>query len=589
MVTTLVLSANAWSNPTVSRSSLDDPVGRCCYGGGCNSGVLESDCATIFFGIWTEGATCEDYTCPPMPLGRCCYDWGCLDQMLLEDCRLTYYGVWTPDATCNGYTCPPMPLGRCCDQVFPYCSVETESGCLSQSFRNGVWTEGATCDDPDPCPAVPIGRCCFMNDESGEYTGCLDSVAFMDCMFMGGGWTEGYTCDIPCGITCSFDFISTPQDFGDLAACNYPTKLRNPGHKLSNVAWLGATITAEANPAAPNADAGDDGVYFVDTPWYPCSRESLYVEVTAGPSYAAYELCGRHLYLNAWKDGNLDGDFCDEITCQDDPPVIASEWIIQDLPVVPGLYAISVIDPGVLNLGTYDGVFRFRLTSRTIGRNGFGASTTACTNQCGTFGVDYVGEVEDYIIADGQLAVELTNFELVPGDGSMTVNWSTASETDNHHFVLQRDGVVIAEIATQGNSSSGYRYTWTDSELVNGTIYSYSLASVDVNGVQENLATESATPQAEQAGVITEYVLHQNFPNPFNPLTTIRFDLLEAGVVTLKVYNIQGQEVATLINGTRSAGSYTVTFAATGKSSGLYLCRMEVNGFTAQQKMLFLK
>ncbi|MCB9357736.1 MAG: T9SS type A sorting domain-containing protein [Calditrichaeota bacterium] len=390
--------------------------------------------------------------------------------------------------------------------------------------------------------------------------------------------------------TCEFPYEAV--DHGDLSACNYPTMINNPAHGLSGIAWLGQTVDGEAAPEILNQDQlpEDDGVVFVNLPWMPCTYEDLRVTVTAGPEYDRFANCGGRLYLNAWKDGNLDGDFCDEIECSDVPPIVtASEWIIQDVLVTPGAWPFQVLDPGVLDMGRYDGVFRFRLTSQPVGRYGFGLAVAgACTDQCGTYAFDFLGEVEDYIIADGQLDVELANFELVPGNGSITINWNTASETDNHHFVVLRDGAMMTQVASQGNTASGHSYTWTDANLTNGTAYSYSLAAVDVNGAQELLVTQSATPRAD-AGVVTAYALHQNYPNPFNPTTSIRFDLIEAGFTTLKVYNVQGQEVATLINGMQSAGAHSVSFEATGLTSGMYIARLDVNGFTAQQKMLLLK
>lgn len=386
--------------------------------------------------------------------------------------------------------------------------------------------------------------------------------------------------------TCQFPYEEV--DHGDLTVCNYPTMVGNPAHGLSGIAWLGALVDGEAAPEILNADQlpEDDGVTFIGLPWTPCTVEDLRVTVTAGPEYGRYEQCGGRLYLNAWKDGNADGDFCDEIPCVG---AVASEWIIRDALVTPGAWPFSVLDPGVLDIGVYDGLFRFRLTSTPVGRFGFGLAVAgACTEQCGTFAFDYLGEVEDYIIADGQLQVELASFDVVAGSERVSVNWSTASETDNHHFVIERDGVQVAEVSSLGNTASGHSYSWVDNNVVNGTTYSYSLIAVDVNGARELMASETATPRAN-SGVVSEYSLHQNFPNPFNPSTSIRFDLVEAGVTTLKVYNVQGQEVATLVNGMQNAGSHTVSFNATGLPSGLYVYSLEVNGFKAEGKMLLMK
>ena len=188
----------------------------------------------------------------------------------------------------------------------------------------------------------------------------------------------------------------------------------------------------------------------------------------------------------------------------------------------------------------------------------------------------------DYI-----LAAELNGFDAVGRDGEVEVTWSTASETDNDHFELVRNGTTVASIEAT-NSATGSSYSWVDRDVTNGTTYSYTLVAVDINGGRSELATESATPTSNEA-IITEYALHQNYPNPFNPETQIVFDLVEAGNVTLTVYNLMGQEVATLVNGMKDAGRHVLTFDAMSLPSGLYLYKLEANGFTAQHKMLLLK
>lgn len=85
------------------------------------------------------------------------------------------------------------------------------------------------------------------------------------------------------------------------------------------------------------------------------------------------------------------------------------------------------------------------------------------------------------------------------------------------------------------------------------------------------------------------YSLSQNYPNPFNPTTTISFSLLKSGRVTLKVYDLLGREVATLINGYESAGAHNTKFDASHLSSGIYLYRIEANGFAATKKMILMK
>jgi hypothetical protein len=84
------------------------------------------------------------------------------------------------------------------------------------------------------------------------------------------------------------------------------------------------------------------------------------------------------------------------------------------------------------------------------------------------------------------------------------------------------------------------------------------------------------------------YALHQNYPNPFNPSTTIEFALPHAGFVTLKVYNVLGGQVATLIAGDHEAGTFKATWNASGMPSGVYFYRL-IAGEYVQTKKAVLK
>ena len=85
------------------------------------------------------------------------------------------------------------------------------------------------------------------------------------------------------------------------------------------------------------------------------------------------------------------------------------------------------------------------------------------------------------------------------------------------------------------------------------------------------------------------FSLSQNYPNPFNPVTHIRFDLANAGPVTLDVFNLLGQKVAELVNSPLSAGTYNVSFDASALPTGLYVYQLAADGQTVQKKMMLLK
>ncbi|MBI5402743.1 MAG: T9SS type A sorting domain-containing protein [Ignavibacteriae bacterium] len=89
--------------------------------------------------------------------------------------------------------------------------------------------------------------------------------------------------------------------------------------------------------------------------------------------------------------------------------------------------------------------------------------------------------------------------------------------------------------------------------------------------------------------VVENYELKQNYPNPFNPTTNIKFTTIKDGFVSLKVYDITGKEVATLVNSNMKSGAYVVDFNASGLSSGLYIYKLTSNDFTSTKKMTLVK
>ena len=87
----------------------------------------------------------------------------------------------------------------------------------------------------------------------------------------------------------------------------------------------------------------------------------------------------------------------------------------------------------------------------------------------------------------------------------------------------------------------------------------------------------------------SKYELSQNYPNPFNPSTTIRYSIPEAGNIKLNVYNMLGQEVASLVNGFKQAGTYSITWNANNLASGIYFYTLQTGSFRISKKMLLIK
>jgi len=87
----------------------------------------------------------------------------------------------------------------------------------------------------------------------------------------------------------------------------------------------------------------------------------------------------------------------------------------------------------------------------------------------------------------------------------------------------------------------------------------------------------------------TEYTLSQNYPNPFNPVTKINFSIPETGLVTLKVFDITGRNVETLLNEVKNPGFYSITFNASSLASGVYFYQIETASFVNTKRMVLLK
>jgi hypothetical protein len=191
-------------------------------------------------------------------------------------------------------------------------------------------------------------------------------------------------------------------------------------------------------------------------------------------------------------------------------------------------------------------------------------------------------------LAPGIVPVELTSFSAAIVKDAVQLNWTTATETNNQGFEIERrsEGKSWSKIAVvqgKGTTTQNSSYSYTDKSVTSGK-YSYRLKQVDFDG------TYSYSQETEvnlSAPVIFE--LNQNYPNPFNPSTTISFSLPQASNVTLKVYNMLGQEVRSLLNEFKEAGKHNVVFNADKLNSGLYLYKIEAGNFTQVRKMTLLK
>jgi hypothetical protein len=95
--------------------------------------------------------------------------------------------------------------------------------------------------------------------------------------------------------------------------------------------------------------------------------------------------------------------------------------------------------------------------------------------------------------------------------------------------------------------------------------------------------------EAAAGNNVSSYSLSKNYPNPFNPSTIIKYSIPQSGYVSLKVFNLQGEEVAVLFEGNQSGGIYTVKFDAAGLSNGVYFYQLQSGSFRETKKLLLIK
>ncbi len=197
---------------------------------------------------------------------------------------------------------------------------------------------------------------------------------------------------------------------------------------------------------------------------------------------------------------------------------------------------------------------------------------------------------------DISLPVQATDFLATADAGSVALTWKTKSEVDNAGFNILREdpGALTFKMTASyttdrslcglGTSSTGKSYNFTDDHVVSGDRYAYKIEEVSTGGAIKDLTTLSVT-----VSVPKTYALFQNYPNPFNPTTVISYKLSAVSNVTLRVYDVLGRAVKTLVDARESAGGHSVTFDASGLPSGVYFYRLNAGGFSQTRKLMVIK
>lgn len=230
--------------------------------------------------------------------------------------------------------------------------------------------------------------------------------------------------------------------------------------------------------------------------------------------------------------------------------------------------------------------------------SGINATSTSVTFD----GISAIGQFALGTVGTSPLPIQLASFSAAVVNGAhVRLDWSTVSELNNYGFFVERKAqgqTTFTELPNSfipgnGTTIQSHDYTWTDLNVAPGQ-YQYRLRQVDLDGtahytdpVQVIVEVLASAGEIEAPSVFN---LAQNYPNPFNPSTRIQFSVEKSGPAALHVFNILGQEIATLYSGFAETGRiYQVDFDASSLTNGVYIYKLSSNEQTSIRKMTLLK
>lgn len=309
----------------------------------------------------------------------------------------------------------------------------------------------------------------------------------------------------------------------------------------------------------------------VDETW---SNTDNLLDVTAG--LVLYDASNNIIDAVAWLSS---GDLTSEAALTASPPTNADNY----------LAVITVGDDGSDN-------------SMEAPNNILGDDGSGWVNNSATPGVINSSQTS----GDVALPVTLSSFSAIINKNKVILEWTTESEVNNLGFEILRstqnqDNFVLIssyqynpDLQGQGNTNNRTEYSFIDNSIDENLAYWYKLVDVDFNGNRTEHGPISANLNTNTIG---DFRLHQNFPNPFNPNTTIQFEIppeVENQHVVLSIYNQLGENVVTLFKGTAESGSHLVNWDGTNRfgrklSSGVYIYTLQSENFVSSMKMVLLK
>jgi hypothetical protein len=197
-----------------------------------------------------------------------------------------------------------------------------------------------------------------------------------------------------------------------------------------------------------------------------------------------------------------------------------------------------------------------------------------------------------FLVEEPPIAVALARFEAASTPDGVTLQWETASESNHSHFdVLRTEAGQGSWVRLNQDPVTGDgAYEYTDVDVVDGSTYHYRLEAVDRNGARQEFGPLVVTYEGRPAA----FQLAQNFPNPFSSRTAFRFDLPQAGKVTVRIYDTVGRLVKTFANGEMAAGRYDYEWNGTDDAGnrvaqGFYFLRAEAPSNSKTVRMMIIR
>ncbi len=201
------------------------------------------------------------------------------------------------------------------------------------------------------------------------------------------------------------------------------------------------------------------------------------------------------------------------------------------------------------------------------------------------------------MLSDETPPIRISSFTATVNNGAVTLNWKAENEVDNLGFEVfrsqdQNGGFNLLSgfqanplLKSKGNSTSENKYYYKDETVEIRKSYYYKIADLNYAGLKSFHEIISVTIRPE----LLSYFLEQNYPNPFNARSKIVFYLPVAEKVSLKVYDLNGKEIVTLVNEQRSAGRNQINFNASFLASGTYFYRIKTDKFSKVKRMILIK